>query len=84
MTPSRSDEMVARQWSMARSTGSKVQIVYPKDYSSGAIQSVLDGADSDVLFLGDPLINIEPAARMLERMAVVMRDRARNSARTSG
>jgi Glycosyl transferase family 2 len=74
MTPYRSDEMVARQWSMARSTGSKVHIVYPKDYSSWAIQSVLDGADSDVLFLGDPLINIEPAERMLERMAVVMRE----------
>ncbi len=44
------------------------------DYSSTSIQQVLDAADSDVLFLGDPRVNLEPGPRMVERMAQVMRE----------
>jgi GT2 family glycosyltransferase len=51
-----------------------VNIVYPKDYSSASIQRVLDAANSDVLFLGDPRVNIEPGPRMLDRMAQVIRE----------
>jgi Glycosyl transferase family 2 len=51
-----------------------VNLVYPKDYSSASIQRFLDAADSDVLFLGDPRVNIEPGPRMFDRMAQVMRD----------
>jgi hypothetical protein len=51
-----------------------VNIVYPKDYSSASIQRVLDAADSDVLFLGDPRVNIEPGLRMFDRMAQVIRE----------
>ena len=51
-----------------------MKIVYPRDYSSGAIQQVLDSADSDVLFLGDPRVNIEPGSRMFDRMTQVIRD----------
>jgi Glycosyl transferase family 2 len=51
-----------------------VNIVYPKDYSSASIQRILDDADSDVLFLGDPRVKIEPGPRMFERMARVLRE----------
>jgi glycosyltransferase involved in cell wall biosynthesis len=49
-----------------------VNIVYPKDYSSASIQALLDAADTDVLFVGDPRVNIEPGPRMFTRMAQVM------------
>ncbi len=51
-----------------------MNIVYPNDYSSASIQHVLDAADSDVLFLGDPRVNIEPGSRMFDRMAQVIRE----------
>jgi hypothetical protein len=51
-----------------------VKIVYPEDYSSASIQRLLDDADSDVLFLGDPRVNIEPGPHMFDRMAEVMRE----------
>jgi GT2 family glycosyltransferase len=49
-------------------------LVYPKDRSSTGIQAVIDAADSDVLFLGDPRVSIEPGPRMFERMAEVIRE----------
>src|SRR5258708_37996844 len=51
-----------------------VNIVYPEDYSSASIQRVLDAADSDVLFLGDPRVSVEPGPRMFDRMAQVIRE----------
>ncbi len=51
-----------------------MNLVYPKDYSSATIQRLLDAADSDVLFLGDPRVNIEPGPRMFDRMAQVIRE----------
>jgi hypothetical protein len=51
-----------------------VNIVYPKDHSSASIQRLLDAAHSDVLFLGDPRVNIEPGPRMFDRIAQVMRE----------
>jgi GT2 family glycosyltransferase len=51
-----------------------VNIVYPKDYSSASIQQVLDAADSDVLFLGDPRVKVEPGPRMFDRMSQVIRE----------
>jgi len=51
-----------------------VRIVYPKDYSSATIQALLDAADSDVLFLGDPRVDLEPGPRMFDRMAQVIRE----------
>ena len=51
-----------------------MNIVYPKDYSSANIQRVLDAADSDVLFLGDPRVNVEPGPRMFDRMSQVIRE----------
>ena len=51
-----------------------MKIVYPEDHSSATIQRVLDAADSDVLFLGDPRVTIEPGPRMLDRMARVIRE----------
>jgi hypothetical protein len=51
-----------------------VNIVYPKDYSSASIQRLLDAADCDVLFLGDPRVSIEPGPRMFDRMAQVIRE----------
>ena len=54
--------------------GWNVNIVYPKDYSSASIQVLVEAADSDLLCLGDPRVNIEPGARMFDRMARVMRE----------
>lgn len=51
-----------------------MNIIYPKDSSSASIQGVLDAADSDVLFLGDPRVNIEPGPHMFDRMARVIRE----------
>ena len=51
-----------------------MNIVYPKDYSSASIQKVLNIADSDVVFLGDPRVSVEPGPRMFDRMAQVMRE----------
>jgi Glycosyl transferase family 2 len=51
-----------------------VKIVYPKDYSSTSIREVLDNADSDILFVGDPRVEIEPGPRMFERMTQALRD----------
>jgi hypothetical protein len=53
-----------------------MKIVYPKDYSSASIQRALDVADSDVLFLGDPRVNVEPGPRTFDRMAQVIRETA--------
>jgi GT2 family glycosyltransferase len=51
-----------------------VNIVYPKDYSSGTIQRLVAAADSDILYLGDPRVEIDPGTRMFDRMAQVMRE----------
>jgi hypothetical protein len=51
-----------------------VNIASPNDHSSASIKRLLDGADSDVLFLGDPGVNIEPGPRMFDRMMQVIRD----------
>jgi hypothetical protein len=51
-----------------------IENLYPDDYSSVSIQRLLDGADSDIIFLGDRRVNLEPGPRMFERMSVVMRE----------
>ena len=51
-----------------------MNIVYPKDYSATSIQRLVDIADSDILFLGDPRVKIEPGPRMFDRIAQVMRE----------
>ena len=51
-----------------------MKIVYPNDYSSATIRRHLDSAESDVLFLGDPRVNIEPGPRMFERMTQTLRE----------
>jgi hypothetical protein len=50
-----------------------VNIVDPKDYSSASIQAILDAADSEVLFLGDPRVSVEPHPHMFERIKSVLR-----------
>jgi len=51
-----------------------MNLVYPKDYSSASIRELVAAADSEVLFLADPRVKIEPGPRMFDRMAQVMRD----------
>ncbi len=51
-----------------------MKLVYPRDYSSASIQAAIDAADSDLLFIGDPRVSIEPGPRMFERMAQVFRE----------
>jgi hypothetical protein len=53
--------------------GADVNLVYPKDYSSVSIQRLLDDSGGDIIFLGDPRVNIDPGPRMFERMAQVIR-----------
>jgi hypothetical protein len=52
--------------------GAEVNLVFPKDYSSASIQRLLDAADSDVVFIGDPRVSIEPGPRLFDRMAQVL------------
>jgi hypothetical protein len=65
--------LLAREGRRA-AAGWNVNIVYPQDYSSASIQRLIDAADGDVLFLGDPRVNVEPGPRMFDRMAQVMRE----------
>jgi GT2 family glycosyltransferase len=51
-----------------------VNIVYPNDYSSASIQACIDASMSDILFLGDPRVDVEPGPRMFDRIAQVMRE----------
>ena len=51
-----------------------MKIVYPTDNSAASIQRVVNAANSDILFLGDPRVNIEPGPRMFDRMAAVIRE----------
>jgi hypothetical protein len=51
-----------------------LKLVYPKDYSSGSIQELIDAADADVLFIGDPRVEIDPGPRLFDRMAQVVRE----------
>jgi hypothetical protein len=51
-----------------------VNIVHPEDYSSTSIQRLIDAADSDVLFLGDSRVKVEPGSRLFDRMARVIRE----------
>ena len=51
-----------------------MNIIYPKDYSSANIQRLVDAADSDILFLGDPRVNIGPGPGMFDRMTQVLRE----------
>jgi len=51
-----------------------VTIIYPQDYSSKSLQAVLEAAASEVLFLGDPRVTIDPGPRLFDRAAQVMRE----------
>ena len=51
-----------------------MNIVYPKDASTESLRKIFADASSDILFLGDPRVTIEPGPRMFERIAQVMRD----------
>ena len=51
-----------------------MNIVYPRDASSASIDQLAASATSDVLFIGDSRVNIEPGARMFERMTQVIHD----------
>ena len=49
-----------------------MNLVYPGDSSSAGIQRMLDEADSEVVFVGNPGVSVEPGPRMFERMAQVI------------
>ena len=49
-----------------------MSIVYPKDTSSAGLIELAAAASSDILFIGDPRVNIEPGDRMFERISQVM------------
>src|ERR1700689_1930507 len=49
-------------------------LIYLSDYSSASIQALIEAGASDILFLGDPRVDVEPGPRMFDRMAQVMRE----------
>ena len=51
-----------------------MNIVYPADQSTASLRELIERAKSDVLFIGDPRVEINPGARMFERMEQVIRD----------
>lgn len=51
-----------------------MNIVYPRDASAASLQELAAFAASDVLFIGDSRVKIEPGPRMFERMKQVIRD----------
>jgi glycosyl transferase family 2 len=51
-----------------------LKIVYPADQSAASLRELIDRAESDVLFIGDPRVEIQPGARMFERMSQVIRE----------
>ena len=51
-----------------------MKIAFPRDASSASLLELAGTANSDVLFIGDPRVNIEPGERMFERMSQVMRE----------
>ncbi len=53
-----------------------MNIVYPRDHSSAAIQELIADTAFDILFLGDPRVRVEPGPHMLDRMARVLRETA--------
>lgn len=54
--------------------GWNVKIAYPRDSSSASIQRLLETADSETIFFGNPRVRIEPGPRMWDRMAEVIRE----------
>jgi hypothetical protein len=51
-----------------------LNIVYPADQSSSSLRALIESATADILFIGDPRVNIEPGPRMFDRMAQVLRE----------
>lgn len=51
-----------------------MKIAYPRDSSSASIQRLLETADSETIFFGNPRVRIEPGPRMWDRMAEVIRE----------
>jgi len=51
-----------------------LNIVYPNDASSASLLELAAQTGSDILFIGDPKVNIEPTEHMFARMAQVIQD----------
>jgi GT2 family glycosyltransferase len=51
-----------------------LNIAYPRDGSTASLTELASTAASDILFIGDPRLKIEPAGGMFVRMAAVIRD----------
>jgi GT2 family glycosyltransferase len=51
-----------------------VNIVYPRNASSASLLELADNSTSDILFIGDPRVNIQPGEQMFHRMTQVIRD----------
>ena len=51
-----------------------MKIVYPADQSAASLRELIEGAQSGLVFIGDPRVEARPGARMFERMSQVIRD----------
>jgi len=51
-----------------------LNILYPRDPSTASLLELAAKAASDIVFIGDSRVRIEPGPRMFERMTQVMRD----------
>jgi Glycosyl transferase family 2 len=53
-----------------------LKIVYPADQSAASLRELIERAESDVLFIGDPRVEVKSGARMFERMSQLIHDAA--------
>lgn len=51
-----------------------MKIAYPADQSAASLRELIERAESDVLFIGDPRVEVNPGARMFERMSQLIHE----------
>ncbi len=61
-----------------------MKIVYPADQSAACLRELINEAASDVLFIGNPRVEVAPGPRMFERMSQVIRDAGAGIAYSDG
>ena len=51
-----------------------MKIAYPADQSAASLRELIEYAESEVLFIGDPRVEVNHGVRMFERMSQVIHD----------
>jgi hypothetical protein len=58
-----------------RSADTSGNFTYPQDLSSATISEILDRADTDVIFLSDPRLQVQPGPALFDRMRGAIAER---------